>query len=103
MFSEVVLGGRLDSIAPMSEIDLVEIKIEDLLFSKGLLHAIGQNGLSNLSRPLSLGGEKEGSGNLLGNGTPSLDDFPGLDILPEGPEDSGVIEALMLKKTGILC
>ena len=38
---------------------------------------------------------------MLGYGTPSLDDFAGLDILPERPEDGGVIEALMLKKAGI--
>ena len=102
MFSEIVLGCRFDSVRAVSEINLVEVEVENFLLRKGLLHPIGQNGFPNLSRPLPLGGEQQRPCHLLCNGAPSLHNFPGHDIFPEGSEDCGVIESFVLEETGIL-
>ena len=59
-FVEIALRGSLHAIGPVSEIDVVQIKREDLLLGQMALQAKGVSHLLQLPEKASLGREKKG-------------------------------------------
>jgi len=46
---EIPLGGRLHAIGPMTEVDVIQIEVEDLLLGQVAVDLIGQDGLLDLA------------------------------------------------------
>ena len=86
----------------MTEIDLVEIEKEDILFGKPIADAVGQHRFLQFALIASLRCQKKGFGDLLGNGAAPLHDAAGLQILEKSPCDAFEINAAMLVESRVL-
>jgi len=56
----------------MTQVDLVQVQVEDLILREISLDPKGEDGLPDLAGDTPLGGEEQGLGHLLGDGAPAL-------------------------------
>ncbi len=75
-----VLGGRLDTVCAVSEVDLVEVELDDPVLRVRLLDAQGEERLLELARQADLLREEEAARELLRDRAGSLDHVPGPDV-----------------------
>ena len=74
-FPEIPLGGGLDAVGAVAEIDVVQIEGDDLLLGQIPVDLVGEERLLDLPHVALLRGEVEGLGDLLGDGASPLDDL----------------------------
>ena len=78
---EVGPSGGLNPIGAGSEVNLVQVEIEDFVFAQSVVNAIGQDGLFQFAHIGLFGRKQERFDHLLGDGASPLHDFPGFKIL----------------------
>ena len=67
-FVEIGLRCRCDAIAVLTKVNLVEIKLQDLLLAQRFLDPGGKDDLLDLARKLAVTRQKEVLHHLLGDG-----------------------------------
>jgi hypothetical protein len=103
LLAEIVERRRGDAVGVHAEVDLVEIKLEDLLFLEGPLHADGKDGLLQLAIELALAVEQEVLRHLLGYGGGALGAPAGVGHhLDERAADAHEVEATVLVEAPVL-
>ena len=101
---EVRLGGGLDPVRALAEVDRVQVHREDLVLRVALLELEGEHRVLDLPRERPLVAGDRVLHELLGDGRASLDDPALLGVLDGGPDDrlhvhAGVlIEALVFDR-----
>ncbi len=81
MLCKICLGSRLHSIGAITEIDLVEINMENIILAEQGVNAPGQYGLFELTKIRLFRSKEQRLGNLLGNGGSPLSPAPTLQIV----------------------
>jgi len=85
VLAEVGLRPGLESVRVVPEVDGVDIALKDLTLRHGRFEAQGQGRLLDLAVGLLLGAQEGDLDELLGDGGPTLEDAPALDIDAHGP------------------
>lgn len=86
----------------MSEINLVQIQFENLLFRQNQFHLVRKNQLADFSVEGAFRRKKQGTRQLLGNSAGPFDLAPTAHIRPGRPEHADVVEAGMFEEPDIL-
>ncbi|MBP2676878.1 MAG: hypothetical protein H6Q84_3718 [Deltaproteobacteria bacterium] len=102
VLAEIGLRRGLHAVRPVPQVDLVQVKVEDLLLRKLPLDPVGENDLLQLPRDALLRGEEKGFDRLLGDRARPLRISAGEDVLQDRAEDRDVIHALVLEEVGVL-
>ena len=74
-FAEIVFRSGLHAICPVAQINLVKIKIKDILFAEDFIDAVGQDGFLDFALVTALRCQQKAFGHLLGDRTAALDDL----------------------------
>ena len=90
---EVVGGSGADAVGTVTQIDGVEVALEDLLLGETLLEPHRQGGLFELPIKGSGVGEQDVLQVLLGDGAAALHDFAGFSVGFGGSDDGAEIDA----------
>src|SRR5690606_2745349 len=101
--AEVEEGSLLHAVAPVTEVDLVQVQVEDLVLAEVALQSTGEDRLLDLPAVGALGGEQEGLDHLLRDGGRALAGLARGEVLEEGPDDPDVIEPLVFVELRVLC
>src|SRR5687768_13856795 len=101
MFSKVESRTGLDSVRAMSQVDLVRVQFEDLLFGEVLLDLNGQKRLIDFPPPLFLGRQEELLGELLGERGGTFNLAPRHEVLDPSAKDGAGIDATVLIEAGV--
>src|ERR1700722_1372068 len=102
---EIKQRRRRDPVSAETEIDFVEIKLEDLVLAVGTLDLEGEQRLLDLARERYLVGQQEGLGDLLGDGGGALRPTAlaeVLDVEQSGARDAAEIKPAMLVEILVL-
>jgi hypothetical protein len=87
----------------VSEVDLVEVEVEDFVLREALLDAVGEDHLADLASELALGAQQQALHHLLRNGAGALSDLAaGAQVHPDRPQDRRVIDAGVLEEGVVL-
>ncbi len=101
--AEVVTRGLLYPVAAMAEVDVVEVRLEDLVLRELLLEASREERLTNLACERSFTGpEEQHLDHLLRDGRAALPGAVRAEVDEHCPRDSPVVEALVLVEPGVL-
>src|SRR5215470_12891904 len=101
-FAEVIFRRGLEAVNAMTEIDLVGVEREDLVFSEAALNLNGQQRLLDLAMVRTIWGKKQITRELHGERGRPLGFLSRLDVTVRGADDSPhvdppvAIEALVL-------
>src|SRR5690606_32851240 len=101
-FSEITLGGSLDTIRAAAEVDAIEIKLEDLALAQADFEPERHHRLLELAAQGALGRKKEIFGELLGEGGAALHGAAGPKVRQRGPDEPDRIEAPVGEEAAIL-
>ena len=99
---EVVARGLLDAVPPVTEVDVIEVELEDVVFLQLLLEAPREERLADLPPVSALGVEEEVLHHLLRDGRPSLTRATRAEVDEQGSQDPVIIEPLVLVEAGVL-
>ncbi len=113
VFAVVVFRRRFHSVRVMTEVDVVQVQIEDLLLGQLALQAQREDGLADLpgdallgAGPVSLGGDQHRLGGLLGERRSSLDRSRPARLfhqrLESRPRGSEQVNAHVVEEIGVL-
>ena len=102
MLTEIPLCRSLHSIVSVAKIDIIKIKLQNLVLGIPLLHLSGYEHFLNLTVPGNFLGKKYISCQLLGYGTGSLDNLASLLIHKCCPDYCLVINSLMAVEIMVL-
>jgi hypothetical protein len=80
-------GRSFYAVGTGSEIDLIQIEVEDFIFGQRMVNPIGQNSLSYLAHPGLFRRKQERLHDLLCNRASPLNDFPGFKVFQQCTED----------------
>lgn len=97
-FAEAVDG----KTSPLAEVDLVGIKLEDLLLGQALLHEHSQEGLLQLAAPDAPRREEKAARQLHGESAAALHLLIGADVSHGGAGNAEQIHAVVGEETMIL-
>ncbi len=103
--AEELLGGGLDPVHAVAEIELVAVHLQDLFLGVTLLDLEGEKGLLELAPERHLPAEEQGRGQLLGDRASALGAAVPLarpEVLPDGPQDPPEVDAAVLEEAGVL-
>ena len=89
--TEEVSTRRIDTVCTASEVDLVEIELEDLFLGEFPFHRHGQNGFAQFAIKRAIAVQKHVTGELLSNGRGRPQ-----PILARGPDINGSGEAVRI-------
>ena len=95
--------GGLHPVGVGTQINFVEVQVQDVGLGVGIFNAPGKKNLFDLAGDLLVAGEQEVSGHLLGDGGRALGHFPFREVTQHGPNDAEVVDATMLPERGIFC
>ena len=101
-FPEVVARRLLDPVAPVPEVDVVQIELEDVVLLQLLLQASREQRLADLASVGTLRVEEEVLDHLLRDGGAPLLRAAGAQVDDERAEDAVVVEPLVLVETRVL-
>src|SRR5208337_2195369 len=102
VFVKIGPGSRLYPVRSCAEINLVQVKIENLVFAEAAVDPVGEKGLFELTHVSAFGGKKQGFDDLLGYGASPLDDFTSLYVLQHGAKNSDQVHPAVLVEPRIL-
>jgi hypothetical protein len=101
--AEVAARGLGQAVGAVSEVDLVEIEVEDLLLREPLLDVASEDHLSDLASDRALRVQEQALHHLLGDRAPALTDLsPGQQVLPGGAQDRLVVDPGVLEEGAVL-
>ena len=100
--AEIALGGRLHAVSARTEIDAVEIKLENLRLAEFVLEPERQDDLLQLAPEGALLGEKQIFGKLLGDGRAALRNVASQHIGNGGANKPDWIDPEMAVETAVL-
>ena len=95
-------SGGVDTVGTVSEVDLVQVQLENLVFAKKLFHAASEDGFSQLSTEGLFIGKETVAGQLHGNGAGTLTETHGTQISEERSQHSSSIDTVVLVESTIL-
>ena len=87
------MGGRCETISALTQIDLVEVQLQNLIFAQRLLDFVGQQGFVELTGERTLAAQVEVFGNLLRNRTGTGLDAAGHDVADRGARHTPNVHA----------
>ena len=102
VLGEIVPRRFLDAVAPTAKVHMVEIEVQDLVLGELVLQAPRQDELPHLSCQGAFGGQEHQLDHLLGDGAAALRGSTGDDVSADRPQDTAVVEALVLVEVRIL-
>src|SRR5208337_1230131 len=102
VFVKIGPGSRLYPVRSCAEINLVQVKIENLVFAEAAVDPVGEKGLFELAHESAFGGKKQGFHYLLCNGASPLDDFTSLYVLQHGAKNSDQVHPAVFVEPRIL-
>src|SRR5271169_4989825 len=91
----------VDAKSPGSEINPVQIDLEDLVLGEAVFEPQRQQGLADLAPEAPLRRQEKVFGELLGDRTPALDDMAGGKISDRGADEPDRINAEMAIKAAV--
>ena len=100
--AEESLRRGIDAICPATEIDAVEIELEDLLLGEFPLEREGQNALLDLSREAAVVGQEDVAGQLLRDGRCRTDPALVGDARDDRTADAERIDAEVAAEPAVL-
>src|SRR5579859_5086048 len=100
--AEEVAAGGVDTVAASTEIDFVEVQLEDLLLREFALDREAQDPFAELAAEGLLAGEEDIAGKLLGDRRAALRPVTGLCAHADRAEDADRIDAGMLVEAPVL-
>ena len=99
---EIAAGGSLDTVGAATEIDAVEIELENVLFRQAHLEPDGEQQLLELAPQGALGREKQVLGQLLGERRAALHVAAGAQVGEACPEQADGVEPPVIEEAAIL-
>ena len=100
--AEVVPARLLDAVAPVAEVDLVQVEPEDLVLLQVLLEPRGQHQLLHLALVPPLVRQQEGLHHLLGDGRAAAAHPAAQHATGHAAEHGQVVDPLVLVEPGVL-
>ncbi len=97
-----VLSGRLHAVGSATEVDLVEVELDDPVLRVGLFDAQGEKRLLELPRQADLRCEEKAARELLCDRACSLNHPPRTDVRDGGAEDRVDVDAPVLPELAVL-
>ena len=101
--TEIDLCRRTDAIGAVTEIDLIQIELEDLIFAQQLLNADRQEHFLNLTHQRAFGAEEEVSRKLLRDGARPLRGVTREQRNAGRTEDPHRVNAVVLIEATVFC
>src|ERR1035441_10653364 len=95
MLGKVKLGGGLEAIHAATQVDLVSVEGEDLLFGEAPFNLNGEVGFLKLANPEAVSGEEEVTGQLHGERGSALGAAVGAEVVPQSTTDAQYVDAPM--------
>ncbi len=102
VLAEVVLRGLLHAVASVSEVDVVQVEVEDLVLAQLLLEAPREDELLDLARQRPLGREQEQLHDLLCDGARALGRPTLGEVAEHRANDARVVQPLVLIEVRVL-
>jgi hypothetical protein len=87
----------------VSEVDLVQVEVEDFLLRKALFDPLREDHFPDFSSELPLRTEQQALDHLLGDGARALFDLAaGADVHPRSAQDRAVVDPRVFEKRAVL-
>ena len=99
VLAEIGTGRGFHAVGVLSQIDIVEVGLEDVVLADGVLQPVGQDGFLHLSGIAAFRTQQELLDDLLGDGAAALLAAAGglvAQVVDEGTHDGHGIDAMML-------
>jgi hypothetical protein len=103
--AEIIVGCGADAKRAVTQPDLVQIQLEDLLLGQRLLQAMSQDRFLELATDRGVAGQQDVLGDLLGDGRAAFQALAAngvADILQHGPRQARDVDAAVLEEVAIL-
>ena len=96
------LGGGVDAVGAGAEIGGVEVEFENLVLGQALLELDGEARLLGLAAEGLVGRQDEILHELLGDRGAALNRVAGADVLKQGADDGGIVDAVVGEEALVL-